>query len=115
MSDIEDTKIYRALTADEFNLGVGYTYRGIGVVEDEDANWVFGYGHPNKHSFAAAVNDYDHEMTGDASLTKYTARDVQHRYAVTLKPHDDPDGWFITWADEHQNHPDRFPVTVVNR
>jgi hypothetical protein len=76
---------------------------------------VFAYGHRNKHWFAGAVSDYDRELTGDASLPRYTAKDVQHRYAVALQPADGPDGWFVSWGHDAQDHPLRFPVTVVSR
>lgn len=112
---IEEEMIYPPLTEQEFADGCGYTYRDIPLCEDEDGTWVYTYGHRNKHRFAGAVNDYDREMAGYTAYTAYTAKDVQHLYAVSLQPADGPDGWFISWGKDAQDHPLRFPMTVIPR
>lgn len=115
MTDTDDKAIYPALTEQGFNEGCGYTFHDIPICEDEQASWVYTYGHRDKDQFAAAVNDYDHEVAGGDWELGYTAEDVQHLYAVTLEPADGPDGWLISWGEDAQDHPRRFPVTVVPR
>jgi hypothetical protein len=116
--DQEPKTVYPPLTATEFAEGAGYEFRGVPIVEDEGADYVFAYGHVEKVLYAAVVNDYDAEMQGfelEDLDALYTAADVEHRWAVTTSPADGPDGWYISWADEYQEHAQRFPVTVVNR
>lgn len=110
----EETKTYPPLTAEEFASGAGFSYRGVPIVEDEWATWVFTHGHVDKETFAEVVNDYDREMDGGAE-SGYTASDVQHLYAVTTEPPESDSGWIIRWGSADQQHADRFPVTVVSR
>ena len=105
------------LTADEFNNGAGYTFRGVPVIEHEDGDSVYAYGHVDPDVMADAVNDFYDEV-GDATLPedRYTAEDVRHTYAVTIEPSDGPDGWLISWAtDIGSDTPGAFPLTVVDR
>ena len=105
-----------ALSRKEFEDGCGYAFRGIWLCEDDDGNYVYAYGHADKATYASAVNDLDAEMIGNATDDPYTADDVHHLWAVTLKPADDPDGWLITWPDDVTDQtPGSFPMTVVNR
>lgn len=105
------------LTADEFNDGAGFTYRGVPIIENENATHVYAYGHVDAATMAGAVNDYDAEMVGvaDETVGAYVASEVQHTYAVTLKTPSDPDGWWISWQDVTAETPGAFPVTVVSR
>ncbi|MBD8218222.1 hypothetical protein IFU40_06190 [Microbacterium sp. CFBP 13617] len=113
---MSDEMIYEPLTAEEFALGSGYSYRDVPIVEDESASYVFAHGHIDPETYAAVVNDYDREMGGyDDPDLAYAAKDVQHVWAVVTSPPDGPEGWYISWADEHQENADRFPLTVVSR
>lgn len=107
--------IHPPLTAEDFDLGAGYTYRGVSVVEDENATAVFAFGHHDPAEYAEVVNDYDREMTGYEPDYTYAAKDVKHKWAVTLEPANSADGWYISWREEHQDHPLRFPITLVSR
>lgn len=111
----EKETIHAPLTAEEFSDGCGYTYRGVSIVEDENATSVFAFGHIDPALYAEVVNDYDREMLGHDPEFPYAAKDVRQRWAVTLIPADESDGWYISWRDEHQESPRRFPVTLVNR
>jgi len=104
-----------ALTAEEFNDGAGYTFRGVPIIESEDADWVYAYGHVDDETMAGAVTDYDREVSGDASLECTEPDEVQHLYAVTVKAADDPDGWWINWGNIAEDTPGAFPITLVSR
>lgn len=108
------TTNYRALTEQEFGDGSGFEYQGIPLVEDEDGRFVFAWGHRDKHIYALAVNEYDEEMAGPQDV-KYEAEDVQHVWAITVKPADHPDGWYIDWSDATADTPGAFGLSVVNR
>ncbi|WP_169165128.1 hypothetical protein [Cellulomonas taurus] len=100
------------LTAEEFNDGAGYTYRGVPIIENEGGDWVFAYGHVDHETFADAVSDYDAEAT----LCDPTDPDqVEHLHAITLVGPDGPDGWFITWSGITAETPGAFPITAVTR
>lgn len=111
---------YRPLTAEEFNADAP-EYRGIPLVEDENADYVIAFGHVDKTAMAAAVNTYDIEDGGvDPADAVYSESDVQHLYAVTWRPADDPDGWCIRWGSPNgvpvaADAPGAFAVTVVTR
>lgn len=102
------------LTAKEFEDGCGYSFRGVWLCEDERGDYVYAYSHVDKATMIAAVHDYDNEMAG-YDIEPHEPEDVRHVYAVTVKPADDPDGWWISWHDTTAETPGTFPLTVVNR
>jgi hypothetical protein len=102
------------LTAEDFDSGAGYTFRGVPI--DEDGNWVYAYGHVDPATFAGAVNDYDGEVAGCLDPDDLCGADaVEHCHAITLIGPDEPDGWWITWGDVTAETPGSFPITVVSR
>ena len=105
------------LTAEEFNDGVGYTFRGVPIVGDERGDWIYAYGHVDPETMAGAVNDFDDENGNPPVVPedRYTVDDVQHTYAVTIKGPGDPDGWWISWHDVTAETPGSFALTVVSR
>jgi hypothetical protein len=100
------------LTAEDFNDGAGYTYRGVPIIENEDGTYVYAYGHVDPETFAGAVSDYDAEVTLDDPTDPDA---VEHLYAVTILGPDGPEGWLMSWAGVHAETPGSFPVTVVSR
>lgn len=111
--------LHAPLTEQEFNDGCGHTFRGIPLCEDENGEHVYAYGHRDHATYAAAVNDLDEENGADPDMT--AATDVRHLYAITVKPADDPEGWWIQWATNGgtvlytADTPGSFPLTVVSR
>lgn len=105
------------VTAEEFADGCGFKYRDIPVCEDENAYWVYTHGHIDRRLFADVVNDYDEELAGPIDEDdKYDFGSVEHRWAVTLRTSDDPEGWLIAWPKEvTEQTPGAFPMTVVSR
>ena len=106
---------YPPLTAEQFNEGAGYTFRGVPIVEDENAEYVFAYGHVDPALFAEVVNDLDRENLEHDPDEPYTADDVEHHWALTTQPADHPDGWAATWGRRPEGAWGTFPVTVVSR
>lgn len=107
---------YPPLTEQEFADGCDETRHGIPFGEDEDARFVYAWGHRDRDLFAAAVNEYDTDMGAGAPPGQgYTATDVRHVWAVTVKPPDDPDGWWVSWHRNDPDAPGAFGMTVINR
>lgn len=104
--------IYPPLTEEEFNVG-SILMEGVPLSETEHGDHVFGWGHHDKDEFAAAVNAFALEMAGEEP--SYSASDVRHCRAVTIAPASSPEGWWINWSKEHQEHPLSFPLTLVDR
>lgn len=92
--------------------------------EDENCN-ITGYGHQDKATFAAAVNEYDREVGGvaadDAVLDH---RDVSHGYCVIdAASGSDPEYWTFTWGYPKPgqsrpepytaDHPGAVPITTI--
>lgn len=106
------------LTEADFNDGCGFIFRDIWLCEDEDGSYVYAYGHHDKATYAAAVNDLDKE-NGAHDGDPYTAEWVEHVWAIATQPADGPDGWYIMWsyleAPITQDAPNAFPLTVVTR
>lgn len=107
------------LAAEDFNHGCGFIFRGTWLCEDEDGSYVYAYGHLDKATYAAAVNDFDEENGADAG-DPYTAEHVEHHWSVATQPADGPDGWWIEWntTDDEPitaTTPNAFPLTVVTR
>ena len=103
-----------SLTAEDFDSGAGYTFRGVPLIENEDGEAVYAYGHVDHETMAAAVTAYDHEVCGSDEYST-DPDEVEHLYAVTLKTPADPEGWWISWRDVTTTTPGAFPVTVVSR
>jgi len=105
------------LTAEEFAGDGGYTFRGVTLVEDENGNYVSAWGHIDPETFAAAVRDFDDEMAGPIDEDdRCRAEDVRHRWAVTIRPADDPSGWYMRFPSEiTADTLGAFPITVVSR
>ena len=109
-----------ALTAEEFNAGCGYTFRGVPLCEDENGSYVFAYGHVPARSFLWAIADYDREECGEDTCV-YEPGDVRHVWAITIQHALSADGWYIRWSHDSDGReinadtPNAFPVTVVNR
>lgn len=92
--------------------------------EDEDCN-ITGYGHQDKATFAAAVNEYDREVGGvDPSDAVLDHRDVSYGYAVLKTPSEvEEDYWTFTWGYPVQgqsrpepytaDHPGAVPITTI--
>lgn len=109
------------LTLEEF--AAPYTFRDIPLQEDEDGLHVWSLGHHDREEFAAAVTEYDREVSGDPNVEPTGMLDVERRYAVVvwrlvdefddgLDDHD----WRVRWDDIiTAETPGAFPVTVVNR
>ena len=105
---------YPPLTAEEFDDGCGYTINGIPLCEDEGGSYVYAHGHLDTSAFAAAVTEFDREVAGfDCDATE--PKDVEHVWAVTLKPANDPDGWWVRWGGVTKDTPNAFAMTVVTR
>lgn len=89
--------------------------------EDENGNWVIGYGHTDRAEFAAGVNEYDalaNAGTMFSELRPYTSDDVVHAYAIATKPGDspaDPEYWSLNWHEVTDKTRGSFPVTLVQR
>ncbi|QIK64129.1 hypothetical protein G7068_13680 [Leucobacter viscericola] len=107
---MNEVKIYPALTQEDFTPSSGDTVLGVVLVEDEQADYVMAFGHIDPELYAAAVNEYDRKNAGYDPA--YEASDVMQCYAVTVTA---PPEWVMSWASEYQEHPDRFPITVVSR
>lgn len=106
-------EVYEPLTQSEFDAG-SQTWDGVSFVEGEAGDHVFAYGHVDKEKIAAAVTAWEIDLGAIVDEDDaYRPADVEHVYAVTTKP--DRDEWYISWAPEHQDHPNRFPVTVISR
>lgn len=99
-----------ALTAEDFDDGSGYTFRGVPITENEDGTSVYAYGHVDPETFAGAVSDYDREVGGVDEPTNPDA--VSHLYAITIEG---PPAWWITWKGVTAETPGSFPITVVSR
>ncbi len=105
------TEALPPLTAADFVSGL--TYNCVNLIEDENGDWVYAYGHIDREKFAAAVNEFDRDMAGPLDWDQqYTAEDVQHLHAVTVNP---PPEWYMTWANVDGDTPGAFPITVVSR
>lgn len=106
-----------ALNAEEFApLG---TFRGIDLQEDLDDAAVWALGHHDPARFAAAVTDYDVDLTRDPLIQPLQVDEVEHTHAVVLHriASRDP-GWVVTWAPRHQitgTTPGAFPITLIHR
>ena len=103
---------YPPLTEAEFAEGAYGPFRGIPLVEDENASYVFAWGHHDKATYAAAVNEYDYANAGGEY--EYNEAHVEHTLAVTTRPGEE---WVISWDPETVEASDQpsFPVTVVSR
>ncbi|SFK32220.1 hypothetical protein [Cellulomonas sp. KH9] len=99
------------LTAEDFDSGSGYTFRGLPIIEDEDGTYVYTHGHVDPETFAAAVDDYDREVAGWLD-DPCDADGVDHMYAVTLAG---PPEWWMSWNGVTAETPGAFPITVVTR
>lgn len=104
----------RTLTEKDFDFGPELTFNGIPLNEDENATWVFAYGHRDKNEFAEAVNEFDREMAGDTydDEMRYVGPEVQHVWLVATD-WNDYDEWFARKADAET--PGAVPVTLVSR
>lgn len=100
------------LTAEDLAAGSGFTFRGVPVIEQEDGDYVFAYGHVDPDTMAGAVDDYYRHVGGFVD-DPTDPEDVAHRYAVTLASPDDPEGWCLTWHGVTAQTPGAFPLTVV--
>jgi hypothetical protein len=105
------TTIHPPLTRQQFEDGCGYTYRGVSICEDENATWVYAYGHIDPAEFVKVLHDYDIETAGVDE--PYAHSDVQHRWATTTRPA--PDWWIDFPSSNTAETPGAFPVTVVAR
>ena len=111
---MEDTTIYPPLTAEEFKVGSYDHNAGVPLIEDEHGDHVYAYGHVDIAEFLAAVAEMERDFIG-YDPDGYPPSAVAHRKAVTVQPPDGPDGWWINWGDEYQDHPFSFPITVLTR
>jgi hypothetical protein len=83
--------------------------------EDEDAYGVYGFGHQDKATYAALVNDFDARCCGYevAEDDKYTAADVIHCWAVVVRPHEDQ--LQFSWAGVSSMTLGSWPLTRIDR
>lgn len=102
-----------ALTAEDFQLVDHAAERVLPLVEDRSGGGVYGYGHWDKASFAATVNGYDLQRrpAGSTSAGHYRPDDVRHAWAVVT----DPVAKSFSWAGVTPDHPNSFPVTLIQR
>lgn len=95
-----EAKVYPALTAEEFNRCSYYSYGDVDFVESEEGSYLYAYGHiPLSEMSEAATNILG---AGDHA--------TRHLYAVVTSP--EPD-WYLSVDAKYEDHPDRFPITVV--
>ena len=117
MSDIElPSPPLPPLTADDFRTG--HAFHGVDIIEDEDGDTFFTYGHVPADTFAAAVDGYDVEVAGmvmGVDTEPNEPDDVTHRYAVTVASPDSAGEWQIYWGGVTAETPGSFPVTVMHR
>lgn len=114
MTEEEQLGLFPPLTAEEFNDGAGYVINGIPLIEDEDGQYVYAYGHIYRRDFAEAVTAFDREVAG-YEVEETTPQDVENLWAVTIKSPGDPDGWWIRWGGVTKDTPNAFAITVVTR
>jgi len=83
--------------------------------EDEDASGCYGFGHQDKASFAASVNEYDQLCGNDVPLDdQYTAADVIHCWAVLQDPRN-PEGMRFSWHGVDSMTLGSWPLTWIPR
>lgn len=84
--------------------------------EDEDAAGVYGFGHIDKATFAAQVNQCDVLAMGEslASGIGYTESDVIHCWAVLTSPRED-DGVRFSWRGVDSRTLGSWPLTRIVR
>lgn len=99
-----------AMTEERFAHGVLYNYNGIAMSANEDGDCVFAYGDLDDQVLADAVRAFFIDVVGEAnSPTVVLPGDVLHRRAVDVS---DDNNWAVSWADEYQDHPESFPITL---
>lgn len=100
-------------TEDELRDLFSFTDQGKtwSFFEDEDAN-ITGYGHQDKATFAAAVNEYDRHMGADAEGHEHDHRDVTYGYAVINASECEPEYWTYTWGYPVQGQARPEPYTA---
>ncbi|MBU8820473.1 hypothetical protein KL864_31860 [Mycolicibacterium goodii] len=97
------------LSAEDFQLVDHATERVRPFIDD--GSGVFGYGHWNRVSFAAAVNDYELHTGGSGSADEYGPDDVHHLWAVVV----DRATLRFSCSGVTADHPHSFPVTLIRR
>jgi hypothetical protein len=90
------------------------------VIEDEDGNGVWGFGHVDKKKFAGIVNLYDLALTGgDEYGEPYTEDDVQHKLYYGVKRTDALEDDYLQWyppeGEADLDDPLLFKMTTVSR
>lgn len=101
-----EEKVYPALTAEEFKHG-GAEHDGVIISSSESGDYVYAYGHVPYQQFSTAAHAFLGELSEDPGNR---AGYIRHLYAVVTRPAPD---WYISWESKYENHPDRFPITVV--
>lgn len=76
-------------------------------VENEDGDYLVGYGHQDKAEFANAANIFDQLCDPRSTIDPYTANDVDHEWMNTT------DGDIFKFCPKGRRG--AFPVTVVTR
>lgn len=106
-------QIWPVLTVEDFQLTDHATERVLPFIEDETGEGVYGYGHWDKASFAAAVNGYDLQRrpADSGNAGQYRPDDVRHVWAVVA----DPETKRFSWPGVTADHPNSFPVTLIQR
>jgi hypothetical protein len=84
--------------------------------EDEQADWLMGFGHIDKAEFAAQVNEYDRICNGEPIDPPYDESAVSHVYARAFIPDGAPsDDWRVTWHDVEPDSEGAFRMTLMSR
>jgi len=89
------------------------------VIEDEEGNGVWGFGHWDKKLFAWMVNTYDRHLTGGSEWETYKKKSVEHIYAYGYKHvdriHEDYFNWHRVDGEPDLEDPFLFKMTKVSR
>lgn len=106
-----DLRVYPALSRDEFEA-TAWSHGGIKIVGDEDGYYFWAYGHIAAETMAQAADELNRSWF-DSQAEPFDADvHVRHIQAVRISP--ETDEWRIHWGAKYQNHPERFPITLLD-
>lgn len=89
------------------------TVDSVTLVESSEGEYIFVYGAADPQKVAEATTTLYKDVYQVPEVVFEADHNVRVKNVVALTPPGD-DEWVISWADKYQNHPDSFPVTIVD-